>query len=501
VPYGGAQSNGELNKGIGNNMAVQPDGKLVVCMDKSNPNGTDLFLYTYRYLPDGSPDPDFGINGVSKLFVGDQCKAYDLQLEPDGRITIIGESEYCVNGICGAPQFIMLRLLPNGDLDASFGVNGHITTTEVFGALGTFAIPYRVRRLANGKYFIGGRGINGKPFVARLLATGFPDPTFAVNGVYSDATQYGYFADLGVDANGACFALFRVYNYQGGNPVEANLSDLYVRKFTSSGALDATFGNAGVFLGDFVNADIPTSITFTPSNDLLITGQDYIAFVNASGTLSSSVPNGFRTIAIPSAGTVFLNKLVVVGAGRYLLCGKVHQEVGGNFQEKALVAQVDASGQFIPAFNGTGYLLLDHGSVGATGWNGKLCRLHDLDIASNGVVFGSGYRNPIAGNTLRALYLIKLIDVPMQGSGVGVLEHEAVDVLAFPNPTDGAVQINIAVSAHYTVSSADGRIVAQGRWAPGVRTLDLSPWPVGIYTVQLQTPEGEALGVSRVSRQ
>jgi uncharacterized delta-60 repeat protein len=81
---------------------------------------TDHFQWTFvRYSPTGALDPTFGSGGIVVLKLGGtdtwRNGAHDLAIQPDGKIVAVGET---------APYWTALRLLPNGDLDSSFGTGG-----------------------------------------------------------------------------------------------------------------------------------------------------------------------------------------------------------------------------------------------------------------------------------------------------------------------------------------------------------------------------------------
>ncbi len=499
VPYGGPLSNSQNNRGVGNNSVIQPDGKIVVAMDMWDPNTSDLHFYTYRYYPDGSPDSTFGDNGVSRLFVGDQCKSHDLRLEPDGRIIVIGQSEYCVNGICGAPQFIMMRLLPNGELDTSFGNAGHLITTDLFGNQGSFAIPHRVAHFADGRYFIGGRGIGAKPFVARLMTNGYPDPAYASNGSFTDTAQYSVFKDLIIDEQQRGHALTMVYNYVDGTPDPVNPSDALIIRLTPQGTLDPTFADNGRLRLDLMSADNPMALSFMPDGRLLLLGDHWSAFIGTNGELLS----GPHYIVVPGFDGTLLDKALPLENDRIMLSGKVHHYINGNWQEQALLGQVDAQGQFRTDFNQTGYLALDHGAMGPSGWQGKLCRLFDLDKAVDGSVVATGYRNPNPGHTLRSLYLIRLLDVPGSTSSVSVAEHVGEPSFSVhPNPTEGSLQVVAPHAAHFVLYNALGGEVQKGFVATGrsILTMD-DALPMGLYFLHLHTTTGNNGEVIRIVKQ
>ena len=184
LPYLGPNSNSEGNLGSANASAIQPDGKIVTVLGR-DPNSPDLSMYIYRYLANGMPDPTFGTNGAVSTFCGQTSVGYDVEIQSDGKIVMIGESKYCVNGICGASQFVMMRFKTNGSLDSTFGNNGHILTDDVFGTSGTYSIPKSLYILPNGKFLVGGRGPNGKPAIARLNSNGFPDVTDGTHVYFS----------------------------------------------------------------------------------------------------------------------------------------------------------------------------------------------------------------------------------------------------------------------------------------------------------------------------
>lgn len=499
LPFGGPLSNSQSNKGVGHNSVVQPDGKIVVAADKWDPNTTDLFYYTYRYNPDGSPDATFGDNGVSRLFVGDQCKSYDLLLEPDGRIVVIGQSEYCVNGICGAPQFIMMRLLPNGDLDTSFGDQGHLISTDVFGSQGTHAIPSRVRRYPDGTYFIGGRDTGARPFVARLQSSGFPVQSFATNGIHTDLTHQSSFRDIALDGHQRGYVLMRTTNYVGGVIDSTNQADNLLLRLTPTGTLDPTFGTAGSVRLDLMNSDDPVAITFMPDGRLLLLGSHWLALLSTNGSLLS----GPHVISIPGFDGIVLDKALPLANDRILLSGKVHHYINGNWREQALLAQVDDQGQFRTDHHGTGYMVMDHGSIGTTGWQGKLCRFFDVDVAPDGSVVATGYRNPTAGHTQRSVHLARVLNVPGVSSTIGVPQHRDLSSLAvYPNPTQGLLRVEVPFAGTFVLYDAQGSAMQQGRLMTGLNNLSLGDdSPSGIYLLRVGHGNGPDHHVVRVIKE
>lgn len=74
------------------NLLLQPDGKIVVGAESSDPNNPEAgWLWVMRYNSDGSLDPTFGNDGKAQSFVYEsspECIA--LLLQPDGKIIQTG---------------------------------------------------------------------------------------------------------------------------------------------------------------------------------------------------------------------------------------------------------------------------------------------------------------------------------------------------------------------------------------------------------------------------
>ena len=141
-------------------MALQPDGKILVAGDVQHvpaTGGVDR-SFVARYHRDGRLDREFGESGISAP--GDADGIGAVLVQPDGRILVGGRSA-------------IVRLFPNGKLDATFGVGG------VAPGLSVAALLLQ----PDGKIVAAGSG--GKPSkpvfaLARLTSTGKRDPSFGV---------------------------------------------------------------------------------------------------------------------------------------------------------------------------------------------------------------------------------------------------------------------------------------------------------------------------------
>jgi uncharacterized delta-60 repeat protein len=112
----------------GHDVAVQPDGKVVVA--GSCEGGLVTGFSVLRYRADGTPDQDFGTDGAVDVQFDPSGpttndRAYAVAVQPDGKIVVAGSSELTPNGTAaGGDNFAVVRLLPGGALDPSFNPNG-----------------------------------------------------------------------------------------------------------------------------------------------------------------------------------------------------------------------------------------------------------------------------------------------------------------------------------------------------------------------------------------
>lgn len=111
-------------------MLVQPDGKIVVA------GGTPLGSgYLARLLPNGEPDPSFGVGGIAVDHGLQRIQA--IALQPDGSIVEL-DRECC-----------LARYTPDGQLDASFGNDGYVSLYVITDPTDLLVLP-------DGRVLVGG---------------------------------------------------------------------------------------------------------------------------------------------------------------------------------------------------------------------------------------------------------------------------------------------------------------------------------------------------------
>jgi uncharacterized delta-60 repeat protein len=160
---------------IARDVALQPDGKIVVAGYCSNGTSADFCLA--RYLASGTLDVSFNGSGtvITPIGVGDDY-AISLALQPDGKIIVSG---VCSNG--ANSDFCLARYLANGTFDTSFNSTGKVITP--IGSSDDYG--YSVVLQPDDKIVVAGYCVSGANFdfcLARYLANGTLDTSFGSAG-------------------------------------------------------------------------------------------------------------------------------------------------------------------------------------------------------------------------------------------------------------------------------------------------------------------------------
>jgi len=179
-----------------NALVLQADGKIVVAGNRVAEDGSSNILVA-RYDAAGVPDASFGAagddgtpEGFVNLSLGDgNDVARDVALQADGKIVVVGDSV----AADGSSNFVLAQLNADGTADEAFGVsedgtpNGFVSTS--LGEGSDFATGLAVQ--ADGKLVVAGYHQEGESTniaVARYTATGELDQTF---GQADDGTENG----------------------------------------------------------------------------------------------------------------------------------------------------------------------------------------------------------------------------------------------------------------------------------------------------------------------
>lgn len=226
---------------------VTPDGKILVCTS-SNPGsvvGTSDARVT-RLLPDGQPDPSFGVGGNADVdFDSRYAGGEEVALTAGGKILLAG---WRVNRPAGRgesnAQPVIARLRPNGSLDRSFGRNG----VRVLGGGGEDAVLDLALTPDRGIVLQIGNSIEA--FVLKLTSEGSFDRGFGQGGwveIRGKRQKYGYHEELfvapqlAVLPSGKLLLAATAYPNRGPNP----RFRVVALRLRPDGRVDRTYGDEG----------------------------------------------------------------------------------------------------------------------------------------------------------------------------------------------------------------------------------------------------------------
>ncbi len=104
-----------------NALALQPDGKIVLC---GNQGGINVLVG--RLNPDGTKDLAFSEDGLVLINTGSGESGNAMALQSDGKVVIAGWNASSSSAVQADPM--VMRLLPTGVLDSSFAGTGYVIT-------------------------------------------------------------------------------------------------------------------------------------------------------------------------------------------------------------------------------------------------------------------------------------------------------------------------------------------------------------------------------------
>jgi uncharacterized delta-60 repeat protein len=197
-------------------IAVQPDGRILLGgIGQNGVNGEDMLLM--RFLSNGFLDNSFVGTGKYAIHFGSGAdRIFDLDLQPDGKIVTAGS--VFVGGANGF-DFALLRLHPNGPLDATFGNGGGVLTDFDGGNDAAFSVDVLAdgRILATGEGFVANTGLNvalaaynpnGSPDTQLLTGDAFSPPgTITTDFALGDDSGVGTF----VQSDGSILVVGRAF--------------------------------------------------------------------------------------------------------------------------------------------------------------------------------------------------------------------------------------------------------------------------------------------------
>ena len=309
---------------VGESIAVQTDGKIVVVGLINNTSGNDFALT--RYTSAGILDTTFSTDGKQTTDFGGGDDAFAVAIQTDGKIVVAGTTT-----VGSTKDFAVARYTSNGTLDTTFSTDGKVTTS-----FGNSDNAYAIAIQANGRIVVAGDTANSTSnadfAVARYNTNGTLDTTFSTDG--KQTTGFGGFDSahgVAIQAN-AKIVVAGVRDFFGS-------PDVVLARYTGTGSLDTTFSTDGKQPVNFGSDSVGSNVAIQSDGKIVVVGgvrvtatdtNFALARYNGNGSLddgsvNDSTPNDsfgtgghvttdfFGSQDIPSAVAIQTNGKIVVG--------------------------------------------------------------------------------------------------------------------------------------------------------------------------------------------
>jgi uncharacterized delta-60 repeat protein len=342
---------------VGDAVAIQPDGKIVVV--GTSFNAAIEYLFVLRYNSDGTLDTTFAGDGIATYSSGINI-GNAVAIQPDGKIVVAGASSNGSN-----MDVVLLRFNSNGTLDSTFGTNGVVRYNGVAnGSDSGNAVAIQ----QDGKIVVAGYVWNGflnydDVMLLRFNSNGTLDNTFGTNGVvvYNSMAYSTDSAEaVTIQQDGKMVIV--------GHRASAAGADVLVLRYNSNGTLDGTFGGSGVVVYDGTRIDQGFALGIQQDGKIVIAGitatdgtvEVLVLRYNGVGTLDNTFgTNGVVTYQGGTwGGTAYA--VAIQSDGKIVVTGDIETSTGPNL----LVLRYNSNGTLDNSFGINGVVTYNAGNRG-----------------------------------------------------------------------------------------------------------------------------------------
>jgi uncharacterized delta-60 repeat protein len=328
------------NMAMANAVAIQPDGKIVVC--GAVPGGNDFPIAAVaRYNADGSLDKAFGTSGIVTTPSIEDIPFTSIALQTDGKII----------AVAGGFDAYVVRYTSEGELDSTFGTGGIVSLTFIAGpsASGVLVQP-------DGNILVADRDL------FRFLPDGDFDTSFGTGGTAKTAGDPA--TALALLPSGKMLVASSALGTSG-----------FISQYESNGALDTTFGIGGQLAtpgsaagvvplgtGDLVAGGSLTNNAVQPFSGIFASSFAISRYVGAGVTDATFGTNGGTVTTVPNFPVEATSGLGVDPSGNIVLLGTARQITLQVFA----VVRYTSSGQLDTTFGTDGTAVTSFGDSFAT---------------------------------------------------------------------------------------------------------------------------------------
>ncbi len=303
-------------------VALQSDGKILVAGNTFTNTTDQEDFFLMRYLPNGTLDASFGTNGkVTTDFGASDDGAKAVAVQPDGKILVAGHTLGATG--TGGYNFAAARYLANGTLDTDFGTAGKVVVN--FGST-DFCLAMGLQ--ANGRIILAGRSYNGATSdfaLVRLLTNGSLDPNYGTDG----KVRVDLFNE-NESINAITFDLAGRVVAVGETSTSTIIGAFVVAKFKLNGQLEDAFGDGGKVRTAFgTESDAAYGVAIQTDGKIVVAGQSNSATISdilvirylSNGTLDNTFGTGGILLDDVSTGGDYGYAVHAQADGKILVAG------------------------------------------------------------------------------------------------------------------------------------------------------------------------------------
>ncbi len=306
-------------------LALQENGKIIAGGMSTNTSNHYSDLCIARLNANGSLDSSFNGDGIFVKSVGKNDRVADIVIQEDDKIIVTG-----FKGLTdyneGEP-FVM-RILPDGEMDESFGEKGIVLVSDELGIYSVNAIALQT----DNKILIAGKYFGNTFFVIRFLPDGSFDNTFdeekdGIAGIrFEDADlPYSYIYDMALQPDG------KILLAGGGGSGPGKMA---VVRFNNDGSIDTAFGDKkgySLLTTNKVGSTGALTVNVEADKKIILTGvystDEKDAFAAAKYNVDGSVDLSFGENGLATQDFNEFTNILGAGAGALQKDGKI--VVGG----------------------------------------------------------------------------------------------------------------------------------------------------------------------------
>jgi uncharacterized delta-60 repeat protein len=232
---------------------VQANGEIVTLGNVASDGaqyGEDVLIT--RFTVAGALDKTFGKKGYETVSFGSYSRfePKGMLREANGKFLVYGGD--APNWLINSNNWngVVLQFTANGTLDTSFGKNGELIITPAGGASGSSHVLGAALD-PQGRFVMmvsNPSAVGGGTYLMRLNSNGTADSTFGPNGILPTnlPSDFNSIDVVAAPSDPAGYDILLAGSSYGGAATTSQSIYWYVKRLTSSGALDASFGTNGM---------------------------------------------------------------------------------------------------------------------------------------------------------------------------------------------------------------------------------------------------------------